>query len=176
VDKIVEDYKVNRDIRALQVRVVTAEGQMLGVLSLQDALNRARELDMDLVEIAPQSSPPVCKILNYRKFKYEQQKKAKEVARKNRESRVETKEIWLRPVIDQHDLETKVRHAREFIEDGDKVRFIVKFKGRELSHTEQGNELLNKVINLLGADIKIETPIRLAGKQLTLLVSSGKVK
>jgi translation initiation factor IF-3 len=176
VDKTIEEYKVNRDIRASQVRVVTEEGQMLGILSLQDALFRARELDMDLVEIAPQSSPPVCKILNYQKFKYEQHKKAKEVAKKNRESRIETKEIWLRPVTEQHDLETKIRRSKEFLEDGDKVRFIVKFKGRELSHTDQGTDLLNKVINLLGVDIKIEAPIRLAGKQLTLVVTSGKVK
>ena len=164
------DRRVNQAIKVPEVRVVDADGQQLGIMKTASALETARRAKLDLVEIAPQAQPPVCRILDYNKFKFEEKKKAKEIAKKNREARVELKELWLRPVTERHDLEVKVKHAREFLADGDKVKFTVKFRGRELSHTEQGRELLESVLEMLG-DVKVDSPIKQAGRQMILIVS-----
>ncbi|NJO61085.1 MAG: translation initiation factor IF-3 [Richelia sp. RM2_1_2] len=172
---ISDEYRVNGAIKGSEVRVVTDDGQQLGILTVKDAINVARQRGLDLVEIAPTASPPVCKILNYNKFKFDEKKKAKDIARKNRESKVEIKELWLRPVTERHDLEVKARHAREFLEDGDKVRFIVKFKGREISHAEHGRTLLESVLELVG-EVKIDTPITQSGRQLSVVISAAPKK
>lgn len=166
-----ERYRINNEINAVKVRVVKEDGEQLGVLTLDDALRIARSDRLDLVEIVPQATPPVCKILNYNKFRYAEKKKARDLAKKNREARVEVKELWLRPVTDQHDVEVKIRHAKSFLENGDKVKFTVKFRGREITHTEQGRELLEQIITMLGSDIEVDIPITQAGKQLTLVVT-----
>lgn len=162
--KFDDKYRLNHDIKVPEVRVVTQEGEQLGILKIADALYRARKEKLDLVEIAPQATPPVCKILNYNKFKFEEKKKQKDMMKKNREARVEVKELWLRPVTEKHDLQVKVKHAQQFLENGDKVKFTVKFRGREISHSEQGRELLESILEMLG-DVKIDSPIKQAGRQ-----------
>ena len=164
------EYRVNQDINAPEIRVVDSEGNQLGILKTADALYRARQEKLDLVEITPQAKPPVCKILDYNKFIYAEKKRAKELAKKNREARTETKELWLRPVTENHDIQVKVRHAKEFLSEGDKVKFTVKFRGRELSYTEQGRILLESVLEMLG-EVKVDSPITQSGRQMTLVVA-----
>lgn len=165
-----ERHRINQDINVPEVRVVNEIGEQLGILKITEAINIARNNKLDLVEIAPQAKPPVCKILNYNKFKFSEKKKAKDIAKKNREAKVETKELWLRPVTEKHDIGIKVKRAQQFLADGNKVKFTVKFRGRELSHIEQGKLLLDSVLEMLG-EVKIESPVKQAGRQLTLIVA-----
>ena len=167
-----ERHRINQDIRVPEVRVVSDSGEQLGVLKIIEAIAIAHNQKLDLVEIAPQAIPPVCKILNYNKFRYEEKKKARDVAKKNREARVELKELWLRPVTEKHDIDVKVRHAKEFLAHGDKVKFTVKFRGREITHVEQGRGLLESILTMLGDDIKIDLPIKQTGRQMILIVSA----
>ncbi len=169
------DYVVNNDIRSKDVRLVDAGGNQIGVVSLNDALNRARQAGLDLVAINPKSTPPVCKILDYGKFKFEQSKKDKELARAARESRIDVKEVQLRPVIDQHDLETKARKAVAFLAAGDKVKVVLKFRGREISHSELGRKVMNDFLALLG-DHKLERPITFNERQMFALAAPIGVK
>lgn len=150
------DYRINSRIRVPEVRLVGTDGEQLGVVSTRDALRRAEEADLDLVEVAPQAKPPVCKMLDYGKFKYEQEKKAKEDAKKQRANRVETKEIQLRPVTDQNDLEVKLKRAEGFLNDGNKVKFVVKFRGREMAHKDQGISMMKDVISKLSCQVEYE--------------------
>lgn len=168
--KIAGDRRINAEIKSPEVRVVGHNGEQLGVMKSADAIRMARQEKLDLVEVAPQAIPPVCKIVDYNKFLFEEKKKAKETAKKNREARIEIKEIWLRPVTDKHDVDIKVKNARSFLAEGDKVRFTLKFRGREISHTEQGRELLESILNKMG-DVKVDTPITQSGKQMILVVS-----
>ena len=135
--------RVNYDIHVPSVRLVGPEGEMLGVVSTRQALIQAEEAGLDLVEISPNADPPVCKILDYGKFKYEQQKKLN--AARKKQKVIEVKEVKLRPNIDDHDYNTKMKHAREFFEDGDKVKFSLRFKGREMMHQNLGMDVLNRV-------------------------------
>lgn len=148
---------------------------MVGVVSLNEALDAAEEAGLDLVEISPEANPVVCKVLDYGKFVYEQKKKAKENAKKTRESRVELKELWLRPVTDQHDIQVKVKRALGFISDGNKVKFTVKFRGRELSRTDQGKIILTSIIDMLGEEIVVEQEMKQTGRNMTMIVApNGK--
>ena len=140
-------HKINDEITATELRVIDAEGEQLGILSKRDALQKAREADMDLVLIAPQAKPPVCKIIDYGKFTYEQQKREKD--QKKAQHQKELKEIRLRAGTDTHDLDFKTRHAREFLEKGHKVKATVFFRGREIVHQDLGRELLQKFIDSL---------------------------
>lgn len=169
------EYRVNSKINSNQVRLVDEAGEMIGIVALSEALAKAERAGMDLVEVAENANPPVCKILNYNKFKYDQKKKAKEQAKKNRENKIELKEIWLRPVTERHDLDVKIKHAKEFLEKGDKVKFTVKFKGRELSHIEKGDLILGEVLKNLG-EVSIEQPIKRAGRTVTLVVAPSSSK
>jgi translation initiation factor IF-3 len=136
---------VGHRIRVPEVRVVDANGEMLGVMSTSEAIKRARDQGMDLVEINPKAVPPVCKILDYGKFKYEEKKKKRDTKRK--QSVVEIKEVKLRPKTDDHDLDFKMRAARRFIEGGNKVKFTVRFRGREITHPEKAREQLDWICN-----------------------------
>jgi translation initiation factor IF-3 len=137
------DTRINDQIRAREVRVIGEDGSQLGVRTLKDALILADTAELDLVEIAPNTAPPVCKIMNYGRFKYEQEQKKKE-ARKNT-TNVVVKEMKFRPKIDGHDYETKMSHVRKFLEEGSKVKLTIMFRGREMAHPEFGRELLNRV-------------------------------
>ncbi len=137
--------RVNHRIRVPEVRVVAEDGSNLGVLPTQEALRRARDVGLDLVEINPKGSPPVCKILDYGKFKYEESRKKREAKRK--QTVVEVKEIKLRPKTDDHDLEVKVRNARRFLEQGNKVKVVCRFRGREIAHPERARMQLNHIVS-----------------------------
>jgi translation initiation factor IF-3 len=164
-----EGPRLNGDIRCPQVRVVGSEGQMIGIMSTRDALFQAREEGLDLLEISPNADPPVVKILDYGKHKYEQQKKAN-VARKNQKV-VEIKEVKVRPNIDDHDLEVKMRGMRSFLADGDKVKVTLRFRGREMAHQDLGVRLLQRIQTDLGDTIKIEQLPKMEMRQLVMVLA-----
>ena len=161
--------RVNDEIRVPQVRVIDENGEMLGVLTAREAQHRAFAVGLDLVEISPNADPPVCKILDYGKFKYEQQKKKNEAKKKQKV--IELKEIQMRPMIDDNDFEVKCRAIRRFIEDGNKVKVSMRFRGRELSHQEIGMDLLLKVKADFDDIAKVESLPRLEGRQMIMLMS-----
>lgn len=152
--------------------VIDADGTKLGVIEKNEALERAQEAGLDLVEIAPQASPPVAKIIDFQKFKYEESKRER-VAKRNVKE-VELKEIWLSPRIAQHDLETRLKRVDEFLADGNKIQFRVKFKGREMAHLNLGFELLNKAFGMLGDKINVEREPKVEGRSITAIVGKGK--
>ncbi|NVB41700.1 translation initiation factor IF-3 [Pseudenhygromyxa sp. WMMC2535] len=142
-----ETHRVGRRIRVREVRVIDADGSQLGILPTQDAMQRAEEQSLQLVEVNPKTSPPVCKIMDYGKFKYETAKRERET-KKNKKSQ-ELKEVKFRPKTHDHDFDFKVKHARRFLEDGNKVRLLVQFRGREITHPETGRDVLNRVVKAL---------------------------
>ncbi|PZW49064.1 translation initiation factor 3 (bIF-3) [Humitalea rosea] len=161
--------RVNEDIRVPQVRLIDEEGEMLGVMSAYDALRRAYDVGLDLLEISPNAVPPVCKITDYGKFKYEQQKKANEARKKQKV--VEIKEIKVRPNIDDHDYEVKMRSAKSFIEDGDKVKVTLRFRGREMAHQDLGVKVLERIRVELGEAVKVEQMPRLENRQMIMVLA-----
>jgi translation initiation factor IF-3 len=161
--------RINHRIRVPQVRVVSAEGEMLGVLDTSDALKAAREAGLDLVEVNPKAFPPVCKIMDFGKFKYEEKKRQAE-ARK-RQATVELKEIKLRPKTDDHDIDVKLRHIERFLSAGDKVKCTVRFRGREITHPEMAERQLRLIIERLGANCTVESEPKMEGRAMTLLLA-----
>jgi len=159
---------VNREIIAKEIRLVGEDGEMKGVVTVAEALVMAEAAGLDLVEISPNSTPPVCKILNYGKYRYEVQKKAKEARKKQKV--VVTKEIKLRPTIDTNDYNVKLRNVRRFIEDGDKVRVVLKYRGREIAHQEFGMKVLSQMEQDTADIAKIELAPRLEGKQVLMIL------
>lgn len=166
--------RINEEIRAREVRVVADEGEQLGIMSGRDALNLALERHMDLVEIAPNAKPPVCRIMDYGKYRYEQQKRDKE-ARKKQKS-FDIKEVKLRPGIEDHDFDVKFKNAVRFLEDGDKVKITIMFRGRELSHPELGEVLLIKMAKQLEDLAIIERAAKLEGKNMIMIVAPKPAK
>ncbi|MDY4159492.1 MAG: translation initiation factor IF-3 [Candidatus Onthovivens sp.] len=164
---------VNEKIRFPEVLVIGPDGESLGKMSRIDAYRKAESYELDLLCVAPQANPPVCKIINYGKYRFDAQKKAKE-AKKNQKI-IELKEIQLTPQIGQHDIETKVKAAIKFLEDGNKVKVGVRFKGRQMAHPEVGNETLNKFLEYVTDYATIEKKPVLDGRRLTCVLSS-KVK
>ena len=161
--------KINDAIRARDVRLIDENGQNVGVVSRFDALERATTAGLDLVEVSPDADPPVCKIMDYGKFKYQEQKKAAE-ARKNQKI-VEIKEIKMRPSIDDHDYDVKMRSIKRFFEEGDKVKITLRFRGREMAHQELGMDLLQRVKADLLDDAKVESEPRLEGRQMVMVLA-----
>ncbi len=161
--------RVNEDIRVPQVRLIDEAGEMLGVMSAYDALRRAYDVGLDLLEISPNAVPPVCKITDYGKFKYEQQKKANEARKKQKV--VEIKEIKVRPNIDDHDYEVKMRSARSFIDEGDKVKVTLRFRGREMAHQDLGVKVLERIRVELGELVKVEQMPRLENRQMIMVLA-----
>ena len=162
----------NEMIRAREVRVIGAEGEQLGILPRNDAIAVAKEAGLDLVEVAAQAEPPVCRIMDYGKFRYEQQKK-KQDARK-RQTVVQIKEIKVRPKTDDHDYETKVRHIRRFIEEGDRCKVTVFFRGREIVHKDRGASILERVVQDTQDIAKVEQEPRAEGRTLQMLLVPKK--
>lgn len=156
------------------MRVISHTGEQIGVITLHEALTRAEQEGLDLVEIVPGSNPPVCKIINYGKFRYDQTKREKES--KKSQHQVKVKEIKFKPNIDDHDLETKIRHAREFIAKGNKVKVTCVFRGREMAHPEIGEKLLNQFCDDLEDVAAIETPTKMFGRMLTVILAPGGKK
>lgn len=166
--------RINHQIRAVQVRVIDAAGEMLGVMTPQEGMRLAREAGLDLVEVSPNAAPPVCKIISYGKYKYELQKKKNEAKKKQKQQQL--KEIKLRPNIDPHDLGIKIKHMGEFLEEGDKVKITVRFRGREISHIDLGTKLLDRVKLEFEAKARIETTPRMEGKQLIMIIAPNTAK
>ncbi len=166
-----KDLLINEAIRDKEVRVVDENGGQLGIMKSSEALKIAESRNLDLVKIAPKAVPPVCKIIDYGKFCYEQAKKEKE-ARKN-QNIISIKEIQLTLKIDVHDLQTKASHALKFLRNGDKVKVVVKYKGRELAHTELGFEIADRFVALLGDDAVIEKHAKIEGRNMILILAPG---
>tara|TARA_Y100000590_G_scaffold52351_1_gene54944 strand:- start:4442 stop:4987 length:546 start_codon:yes stop_codon:yes gene_type:complete len=160
--------KANERIRSPQVQVINSEGKNLGTLSTQEAINIAKQAGLDLIEISPNANPPVCKIIDIGKYKYDLQKKANKAKKKQKV--INLKEIKLRPVTEIHDYNFKIKNAKKFLEKGDKVKFTVKFKGREMQHTHLGNQLMDRIINDTSQLGKVEVSPKFEGKQIIMIV------
>ena len=165
-------YRTNERIFASTLRVLDPEGKQVGVLSKFEALGKAREQGLDLVEIAPKASPPVARIIDFKKFLYQEEKKRKEEKKKSKSS--ETKEVRLGPFMDDHDLQVMVRRARQFLSDNNKVRMVVRFTGRQMAHPEFGHQILDKAISLLSGVSKVEKERRFEGRNLSIMLSPDK--
>ena len=161
--------RVNEDIRVPQVRLIDQDGEMLGVMTARDALMRAYDAGLDLLEISPNAVPPVVKILDYGKYKYEQQKKANEARKKQKV--VEIKEVKVRPNIDDHDYDVKMRAMKSFIGEGDKVKVTLRFRGREMAHQDLGIKVLERIRQELGETIKVEQMPRLENRQMIMVLA-----
>ena len=166
---ISKDLRINEEIRAREVRVVSGTGEQLGILTLRDAMQSALEQQLDLVEVAPSAKPPVCRIMDYGKYKYEQSKREKEVKKKQKVILI--KEVKLRPNIEDHDFETKSKNAIRFLMDGDKVKATIMFRGREMSHTELGKVLLDRLAELVKDIAIIERHPKVEGKNMIMILS-----
>ncbi|MEX6506247.1 translation initiation factor IF-3 [Jiella sp. M17.18] len=164
-----EGPRSNREIRVPQVQLIDAEGQNRGPTDTSEALALAEEAGLDLVEIVPTANPPVCKILDLGKLKYEGQKKAAEARR--RQKTIEVKEIKMRPNIDEHDYETKMKSVRRFFDEGDKVKVTLRFRGREMAHQELGMQLLNRVREETADFSKVEAEPKLEGRQMMMVLA-----
>jgi len=164
--------RVNRRIRVPEVRVILDDGEQLGVMSTLDALRRAEDMGLDLVEVSPMAKPPVCKIMDYGKFKYQQKRKTADA--KKKQSVIELKEVKFRPKTDVHDFDVKVNRLRTFLQDGNKGRVVVMFRGREIVHPELGFEMLKRVVAKLGDDAVIEMPSKMEGRQMVMILAPGK--
>ena len=161
--------RINDEITAQEIRVVDAEGEMRGVMKLADALVLADDSGLDLVELSPNADPPVCKVLDYGKYKYELQKKAAEARKKQKT--VDVKEVKIRPGIEKHDYEVKMRNARRFLENGDKVKVTMRFRGREMAHQNIGRDLLQRMQEELADIGKVEMYPRLEGRQIMMVLA-----
>ena len=160
--------KANERIRSPQVQVISSDGKNLGILATQEAINIAKQEGLDLIEISANANPPVCKIIDIGKYKYDLQKKANKA--KKKQKIINLKEIKLRPVTEIHDYNFKIKNAQKFLEKGDKVKFTVKFRGREMQHTHLGNKLMDRIINDTSKLGKVEVAPKLEGRQIIMIV------
>jgi translation initiation factor IF-3 len=168
----VNEPRYNERIRAREVRVIGPDGAQLGIKTVPDALALAREIDLDLVEVAPLATPPVCRIMDYGKFRYEEAQKAKESRKKT--THVTIKEVKFRPKIGKGDFDTKVRHVQGFLAEGHKVKVSLQFRGREMAHPELGSKILDDVIEQILSVGKVETQARLEGRSMTMVLVPDK--
>ncbi|MCB1148954.1 MAG: translation initiation factor IF-3 [Chlamydiia bacterium] len=166
--------RVNKQIRAPKVRLIDSEGKQVGVVTLREAMQMAEVANLDLVEVVPTSVPPVCKIIDYGKFRYDQSKREKE-SRKARHV-IKVKEVKLRPNVDVHDFETKARHARGFLEEGNKVKITCQFRGREMAHTEIGERIVQKMCDELSDVGQAEDRPKRLGRIIHVVIAPGKKK
>ena len=160
---------INEQIRDREVRVVSADGEQLGVMSSRDAMKLAREAELDLVKIAPKAQPPVCKIIDYGKYKYEQSRREKEA--KKKQKTVEVKEVRMSPNIDANDLNTKVNNAKKFIMKGNKVKVTLRFRGREMAHVQQSKHILDDFADMLKDVAQVEKPAKLEGRNMSMVLT-----
>lgn len=169
-----KELQINEEIRDKEVRVIDSDGSQLGIMPATKALDLAAEKDLDLVKIAPQATPPVCKIIDYGKYKFEQTKREKE-ARKNQHV-VDIKEIRLSLNIDTHDFNTKVSHAMRFLKGGDKVKVSIRFRGREMGHPEHGYDIMNHFAEALSEHASVEKPAKLEGRNMLMFLATKSTK
>lgn len=166
--------RVNREIRIPQVRVISQSGEQVGLMATRDALKMAEDAGLDLVEIVPNANPPVCKVMDYGKYRYDQTKREKES--KKASHQIKVKELKCKPNIDDHDLETKLRQARDFLAKGYKVKVTCMFRGREMAHTEIGERLVKKIIDELAEDSIVEAEPKLFGRFYTAVLAPSQKK
>jgi len=164
-----KDLRVNDNIRVREVRLVDEDNNQVGIVPTLEARQMASERGLDLVEIAPNASPPVCRFLDYGKYKFDLEKKNRENKKKQKQQ--ELKEIRMQPKIDTHDLEFKAKHVGEFLDKGAKVKVTIRFRGRELAHTERGKVVLGKVLDLLDRDIIVDRPPAMEGRFMSMIIS-----
>ena len=163
---------INEQIRCKEVRVIGEEGQQLGVMALRDALNMAKDAGVDLVMVSPSANPPVCRIVDYGKFKYEQLRREKEAKKKQKV--IEIKEVRLSPNIDENDLNTKMNNARKFLEKGNKVKVTLRFRGREMAHMQQSKHILDDFAEKMKDVAVIEKPAKLEGRSLSMVLTEKR--
>jgi translation initiation factor IF-3 len=169
-----KELRINNRIRINEVRLIDEKGDQLGVVPIVEAMRRANEAGLDLVEVSPNAKPPVCKLLDYGKYKFEMEKKGKESKKKQKAVRL--KEIRMQPKIDIHDLKFKTKHIKEFLEDGNKVKVTIRFRGRELAHTELGKVVLDKVLDLLEDSYNLDRPAKMEGRFMSMFLSPKSKK
>lgn len=169
---IIKYFRINDRIQSDKLRVIDVDGKQLGILSRAEALQKAREEGLDLVEVAPNINPPVARIVNFEKFRYKEEKKEQEAKKHSRE--VALKEIWLSPRIARHDLEVRLKKANEFLEKGDRVKLNVKFKGREMAHPEQGFKVVEQALAFWNDGIVIERETKFEGRNLTTIIGLSR--
>lgn len=167
-------YKINERIFASQLRVLDEEGKQIGILGKSEALEKAKSLGVDLVEIAPSANPPVARIIDFKKFLYQEEKKKREEKKKAKTS--DTKEVRLGPFMDDHDLEVMVNRAKEFLNDNDKVKLVVRFTGRQMAHPEFGHKVMRRAIDLLSTISKVDKDPKFEGRQLITMLSPERKK
>ena len=165
---IISELMINEQIRDREIRLIGEDGEQLGIMSARDAMKLAREANLELVKIAPTAKPPVCKIIDYGKYRYEQARKEKEARKKQKT--IEVKEVRLSPNIDTNDLNTKVNQARKFVSSGNKVKVAVRFRGRELAHTAVGKTILEDFAQKLSDIAVIDKPAKLEGKSMVMFL------
>jgi translation initiation factor IF-3 len=168
----IDEPRVNRRIRVPEIRVIGEDGEQLGIMPTIQALRRAESVNLDLVEVQPRAKPPVCKIMDYGKYKYEQSRKLAES--KKKQQQIELKEVKFRPKTGEHDFDVKVKNLKRFLEKGNKGKVTVMFRGREIVHPDIGREMLNRVIQALGEDAMIEQHPRLEGRQMVMIVAPAR--
>ena len=163
---------INEKIRDKEIRLIGQDGEQLGIMSAKDAMKMAREADLDLVKIAPQAKPPVCKIIDYGKYRYELARKEKEAKKKQRT--MEVKEVRLSPNIDTNDLNTKANHARKFLTKGDKVKVTLRFRGREMAHINYSKQILDNFCEMLADVAVIDKPPKMEGRSMVMFLSEKR--
>ena len=168
----ISDFMINEQIRDREVRLIGEDGQQLGIMSARDAMKLAQEANLDLVKIAPQAKPPVCKIIDYGKFRYEQARKEKEARKKQKT--IEVKEIRFSPNIDTNDLNTKVTHAKKFLAAGNKVKVSVRFRGREMTHTQVGRSILEDFAQALTDVAVVDKPPKMEGRSMVMFLAQKR--
>ena len=166
--------RINENIEASEVRLVDADGEMVGIVSTQEAIRAAEEAGLDLIEVSPNATPPVCKVLDYGKFKYEEQKRAAEARKKQKT--VDVKEIKVRPNIESHDYEVKLRNARKFLDHGDKVKVTLRFRGREMAYQDIGLDVLERMRTDLAEISKVESMPKMEGRQMIMVIAPSATK
>jgi len=172
VKNIAKELRINDKILSREVRVINLEGEQLGIFPIAEALNIAREASRDLVEVSPNASPPVCRIMDYGKFKYEQSKKTYQAKKKKHVPRVtHIKEIKVRPKTEEHDLQFKIRHIKKFLTQGDKAKITLIFRGREITHPERGKEVMDRIAEEVQDVGAVENPAKLEGRNMIMLLA-----
>jgi translation initiation factor IF-3 len=164
-----KQININEKIRASEVRVIGQEGQQLGVLALKRALELAVQEELDLVEVAPNADPPVCKIMDFGKFKYQQNKRTQEA--KKKQTVIQVKEVKVRPKTDEHDLQVKIRHIKRFLGQKDKAKVTILFRGREIAYTDQGTKVLERIREVLKEDCVVEQMPRMEGRNMVMILA-----
>jgi len=167
-----KDLRINKAIRVREVRLIGDEGAQLGIMATDEAIKLAQEAGMDLVEVSPNAKPPVCKFLDYGKYKFDKEKLVKESKKKAKQKK--DKEIRMQPKIEVHDLQFKTKHIRKFLDEGNKVKVTIRFRGREMAHTERGKMVLDKVLELLEDSFLVEREAKMEGKFMSMLLRPKK--